>query len=65
MSETVQMDDKLLLSASELGTLLGVNRSTIWTWHSGGKIPLPVRIGGTTRWRSSACAMLATSPPTL
>ncbi len=42
---------RLLLSASELGELLGVNKSTIWTWHSGGKIPAPVRIGGVTRWR--------------
>ena len=42
---------KLLISAAELGKLLGVNKSTIWSWHSAGKIPLPVRIGGTTRWR--------------
>ena len=45
-------DSKLLLSASELGALLGVNKSTVWSWHSSGKIPLPVRIGGTTRWRA-------------
>jgi len=43
--------DKLLLTASDLAASLGVNRSTIWTWHSGGKIPMPVHIGGVTRWR--------------
>ncbi|MFH0964723.1 MAG: helix-turn-helix domain-containing protein [Planctomycetota bacterium] len=41
----------LLLKAEELGQLLGVSRGTIWSWHSSGKIPLPVRIGGATRWR--------------
>jgi len=43
--------DRLLLSARELGRLLGVSRSTVWSWHSGGKIPLPLKIGGVTRWR--------------
>jgi len=42
---------KLLIGAAELGNLLGVGKSTVWSWHSSGKIPLPVRIGGTTRWR--------------
>lgn len=42
---------RLLLSASELGSMLGVARCTVWTWHAGGKIPRPVKIGGTTRWR--------------
>jgi len=44
-------DRKLLLGAAELGSLLGVSKSTIWAWHSAGKVPQPVRIGGTTRWR--------------
>ena len=43
--------DRLLLSASELAVLLGVARCTVWTWHASGKIPMPVKIGGTTRWR--------------
>lgn len=41
----------LLLSAEQLGMLLGVSRSTIWTGHNGGKIPLPLKIRGTTRRR--------------
>ena len=48
---TMIAESKLLLSADELGRALGVNKSTVWSWHSGGKIPTPVRIGGTTRWR--------------
>ncbi len=51
MRATADTTDKLLLTASELAAMLGVNRSTIWTWHSGGKIPMPVQIGGITRWR--------------
>ena len=42
---------RLLLSASELSSMLGVAKCTIWTWHSGGKIPRPVKIGRTTRWK--------------
>ena len=41
----------LLLKAGELAGLLGVSRATVWSWHSAGRIPLPVRIGGVTRWR--------------
>ena len=41
----------LLISAKELAPLLGVSRCTIWTWHASGRIPLPVKIAGTTRWR--------------
>ena len=45
------MTDRLLLTAADLGAILGVHRATVWTWHAGGKIPMPVRIGGATRWR--------------
>jgi len=45
-------DSRLLISAAELGKLLGVNKSTVWNWHSSGRIPMPVHIGGTTRWKA-------------
>ena len=45
-------ESKLLISAAELGKLLGVNKSTVWSWHSSGRIPLPVKLGGTTRWKA-------------
>ena len=51
MRATADTTDKLLLTANELAAMLGVNRSTIWTWHSSGKIPMPIQIGGITRWR--------------
>ena len=43
----------LLLKAQEVGEVLGVNKSTVWSWESSGRIPRPVRIGGCTRWRRS------------
>jgi len=54
----------LLVSAKELGALLGVSRCTVWTWHASGRIPLPVKIGGTTRWlRSEVVAWLEAGAP--
>jgi predicted DNA-binding transcriptional regulator AlpA len=50
-SQSAETRPPLLLKAEELGRMLGVNKSTIWSWHSSGRIPLPVRIGGCTRWR--------------
>ena len=43
----------VLLKAAEVSEVLGVSRCTIWSWHSSGRIPLPIRIGGVTRWRRS------------
>jgi len=51
MNETLLNNKTLLLTAHELGFLLGVGKSTIWTWHSSGKIPHPIKIGGCTKWR--------------
>ena len=45
-------ENRLLISAAAVGRLLGVNKRTVWSWHSSGRIPQPVRIGGTTRWRA-------------
>ena len=51
MATAQEVEGRVLLSAKELATMLGVNRSTIWSWFNSGRIPAPVRIGGTTRWR--------------
>jgi len=53
MEATMNNREPLLLTAEALGGLLGVARCTVWTWHSSGRIPLPVKIGGVTRWRRS------------
>lgn len=40
-----------LLSATDVATLFGVGKSTVWRWARLGSLPEPVRICGTTRWR--------------
>ncbi|MBM4078137.1 MAG: hypothetical protein FJ278_00435 [Planctomycetes bacterium] len=42
---------KLLISDRELAGMLGCSRALIWRLNSAGRIPLPVHVGGLTRWR--------------
>jgi excisionase family DNA binding protein len=42
---------KLLVSADELAKMLDVSERTIWRLLSGGKLPRPLRLGGSVRWR--------------
>jgi prophage regulatory protein len=40
-----------LINAEELAQLMQVSERTLWRLVSGGKVPQPVRIGRSTRWR--------------
>ena len=40
-----------LISADELSTILNVSKRTIWRLLSGKRLPEPLRIGGSVRWR--------------
>lgn len=40
-----------LLTAEDLAQMLKVSERTLWRLLSAGRIPNPVRIGGSTRWR--------------
>ena len=40
-----------LLSAREAAALCGLGLSTWWRHLSSGKVPAPVKIGGSVRWR--------------
>ena len=62
-SRSILKAERLLLNAMQrmsaiatktrkFADLLKVGRSTLWRFHSAGKIPPPVRIGGSTRWRA-------------
>ena len=46
-TETVPM----LINAEEVARMLDVSERTLWRLVSGGKVPPPVRIGRSTRWR--------------
>lgn len=40
-----------LINAEELAQLMQISERTLWRLLSGGKVPKPVRIGRSTRWR--------------
>ena len=48
---TVSATDRLLIGAKEVARLLSIVPSTLWSWHSVGKLPAPIRLGGRTLWR--------------
>jgi excisionase family DNA binding protein len=41
----------VLIDAEELARMMDVSERTLWRLLSGGKLPQPVRIGRSTRWR--------------
>lgn len=45
-----------LLSAKDLAAMLGVSRRTVSRLKSAGKLPRPIRIGGSERWRRDELA---------
>jgi predicted DNA-binding transcriptional regulator AlpA len=48
--------EPLLLRAAEAARLYGVSPATWHRWVSAGRVPAPVRIGATVRWRSAELA---------
>jgi len=49
----VEAGDKLLWSASETASALGISRSSFYGLCSAGRIgPLPIRLGGRVLWRA-------------
>jgi len=48
------VDENLnLLSAKELATMLAVSVRTVWRLRSAGKLPKPIMIGASCRWKVS------------
>lgn len=41
-----------LIDAQDVSLLLSVSERHVWSLHSAGRLPLPVRLGRTTRWRA-------------
>ena len=41
----------MLINAEEVARLMDVSERTLWRLLSAGKVPPPVRIGRSTRWR--------------
>ncbi len=44
-------ETKLLITAEELAALLGISKRTVWRLKSEGRLPEPVRLARSVRWR--------------
>jgi len=47
------MQNQKYLSVKKLSERYSLNRSSIWRWVKESKLPEPVKIHGSTRWRES------------
>jgi prophage regulatory protein len=45
-------ESTLLLSAEKLAELLDISVRTLWRLRAANKVPAPVRLGGSVRWRA-------------
>ena len=58
MHDTLANDDSAsLLSAEKLAALLDISVRTLWRLRAAGKLPAPVRLGGSVRWRAQEIAI--------
>jgi len=53
MEKTNARNEIQLLTAKDLGVLLNLSKRQIFRLNSCGKLPAPVRIGGSVRWSNS------------
>lgn len=51
--ETNSEDVTLLLSAAKLAQALDISIRTLWRLRAAGKLPAPIRLNGSVRWRRS------------
>ena len=56
MEKTNTRNKIQLLTAKELGALLNLSKRQIFRLNSCGKLPAPIRIGGSVRWAESTIA---------
>jgi excisionase family DNA binding protein len=45
-------DSTLLLSAERVAELLDISIRTLWRLRAAGKLPAPIHLGGSVRWRT-------------
>ncbi len=45
--------EPLLVNASEVASMLSISKTTLWRLRASGRLPKPVRIGGSIRWRTT------------
>jgi prophage regulatory protein len=57
LTSTAVNEPALLLSAEKVAELLDISVRTLWRLRATGKLPLPVRLGGSVRWRAEEIAV--------
>jgi len=45
--------DRIALAAADVARLLGISERHLWTLHSSGRLPRPVKLGRSVRWNRS------------
>ena len=53
-TNTPQLIALQLVRPAELAKLLGVSRTSLWSWRKAGTFPAPVRLGSCLRWDLAA-----------
>ncbi len=48
--------DALLMSAPQVAQALNISRASVYEFMNTGRLPMPVKIGGCTRWRADELA---------
>ena len=52
LGATLDVPQPSLLSAESVARMLQVSVRTLWRLRSSGKLPKPVKVGGSIRWRA-------------
>ena len=50
-NQSLDSEGALLVSADTLAQMLEISVRTLWRLRAAGKLPAPVRLGGSVRWR--------------
>jgi len=49
--QTEQKHSTLLCNARQVAAMLGISTRTVWRLNDSGKLPSPVRLGSSVRWK--------------
>ena len=50
-SKQVEASDSAVLTANAAAALLGISERHVWSLHASGRLPRPIRLGRSVRWR--------------
>lgn len=49
----INADQQLLVTAAQAARMLGISERHFYKLHSSGRVPRPIRLGRTVRWRAA------------